>query len=232
VLEWAGDLVDEVISATMQVRRWARSFGATLIDVSTSEVYGSGAADAEDDPCHFLARTSARKEYAVAKLAAETMLLNSRGLDVIVVRPFNVAGPGQLPDGGFVIPRFVRQALANEPMTVYQPGNQRRAFTHVADIVDGLIAAYRNGRPGAVYNLGNPGNTTTIRELAEEVRAAARSSSPIDIIDPTTLWGPDFREAADKLPRAELARRELEWVPTRDRATIIGDVLSSLRVAA
>jgi nucleoside-diphosphate-sugar epimerase len=78
-------------------RRLGAGYGCPLIDVSTSEVYGSGGADSEDDVCTFQAPTSARKEYAVAKLAAETMLRNTAGLDVRIVRPFNVAGPRQSP---------------------------------------------------------------------------------------------------------------------------------------
>ena len=74
----------------------------------------------------------------VAKMAAETMLLNTDGLDVRIIRPFNVAGPRQREEGGFVLPRFIRQAKAGEPLTVYTPGTQRRAFTHVLDIVDGV----------------------------------------------------------------------------------------------
>lgn len=231
VLGEAGRIVSQVIETTDIVRRWAVPLDAVLIDVSSSEVYGSGHADSEDDPCTFGSGTSARKEYAVAKLAAETMLRNDTDLDVRIVRPFNVAGPGQLADGGFVIPRFVEQALRDEPLTVYRPGTQLRAFTHVADVVDGLIRAYEYGTRGRVYNLGNPANACTITALAHEVIAATGSDSTIRLVDPVELHGPAFREAPDKLPVADRAHDELGWIPLRDRATIIRDAIADRRFA-
>lgn len=230
VLTQAGTIVTQVIETTDIVRGWALSYGCPLIDVSTSEVYGSGHADQEGDVCTFQAATSARKEYAVAKLAAETMLRNTTGLDVRIVRPFNVAGPGQLSEGGFVLPRFIEQALAGEPLTVYLPGTQLRSLTHVYDVVDGLIAAYERGRPGAVYNLGNPANKCTIWELAEEVVREVHGGHPV-LVDPVWLHGPAFHEAPDKLPVAEKAARELGWHPTRSRHEIIRDILIAPRMA-
>jgi nucleoside-diphosphate-sugar epimerase len=141
------------------------------------------------------------------------------------VRPFNVAGPGQRPEGGFVLPRFIAQAKANAPLTVYAPGTQRRAFTHVKDIVAGLVLVYQKGRRGEVYNLGNPANACDIRQLALEVIAATASHSNIQIVDPRDLWGPAFRDAPDKVPMAAKAHIELGWFPTRDRATTIADAI-------
>lgn len=223
VLGWAGRLATEVIECAAIVARWAGWYGCPLINVSTSEVYGSGGSDAEDDVCVFRPETSARKEYAVAKLAAETMVRNTEGLDVRIVRPFNVAGPRQSAEGGFVIPRFIAQARAGVPLTVYQPGTQRRAFTHVADIADGLVRALICGKPGETYNLGNGANSTTIVDLAGSVLSVLGLDGRVEIVDPVTLHGPAFREAPDKLPNADKAMRELDWHPTRGLRQIIAD---------
>lgn len=225
VLGWAGRLVPEIIATSRIASAWAKAHGCPLIDVSTSEVYGSGQQDSEDDACHFAAPTSARKEYAVAKLAAETMLRNDTALDVRIVRPFNVAGPGQHTDGGFVLPRFIHQARRDDALTVYTPGTQRRAFTHVEDIARGLLAAYTHGKRGEVYNLGNADNACTIMQLAEEVIAAV-GMGRISIVDPVSLHGAAFREAPDKLPNAHKAQFELGWSPRHDRARIIADALA------
>lgn len=225
VLGQAGRIVPQVVETTEIVSQWARHYRCPLIDVSTSEVYGSGGTDTESDSCHFRAAPSARKEYGVAKLAAETMLLNTSGLDVRIVRPFNVAGPGQKPDGGFVLPRFIAQAEAHLPLTVYQPGTQRRAFTHVDDIVEGLVAVYERGRSGEVYNLGNPDNETTIVKLAEIVNNLTGNPAGYDIVDPTTIHGPAFREAPEKLPNARKALVELGWQPTRGIYHTVSDAL-------
>lgn len=212
VLHQAGWIATEVVECTDIVARWASAYGCPLIDVSTSEVYGSGGSDAEEDVCTFRPETSARKEYAVAKLAAETMLRN-RELDLRIIRPFNVAGPRQTSEGGFVLPRFIEQARAGVPLTVYQPGTQRRAFTHVLDIVDGLVGSL--DWPADVYNLGNPENSVTILELADRVLDALdahKFAFDVEIIDPLTVHGPTFREAPDKLPDARKAHR-LGWCP-------------------
>lgn len=233
VLSHAGRIALDIVRDAGLVRHWAIWAGARLVDISTSEVYGTaGASNGEGDPCVFAAESSARSEYAAAKFAAERMLLNTPGLDVRIVRPFNVAGPRQRPDGGFVLPRFIDQARAGRPLTVYTPGTQRRAFTHVLDIAAGIVLAAERGTPGAVYNLGNPANECDILTLAREVIEATGSTSPIEVVDPRDLWGPAFREAPDKVPDASRAMRDLGWHPKRDRARTIGDVLGAVPVAA
>lgn len=228
VLGWAGALVPEVVETTQIVADWARANRAPLIYASTSEVYGSGHADREEDPCTFGAATSARKEYAVAKLAAETMLRNSYDLDARIVRPFNVAGPGQKADGGFVLPRFIAAALRDATLTVYQPGSQVRAFAHVEDVARGFLAAYHRGLPGRIYNLGNPDNACTMAALADEVIAHVGRGRTL-VVDPTVLHGPEFREAPDKIPVIDRAIRELGWWPKHDRARVIADTVESMR---
>lgn len=230
LLPQAGRIAIDIVRDAARVRDWALAGACPLVYVSTSEVYGSpGGANAESTPRTFQPGHSARMEYAAAKLAAEVMLLDTPGLDVRIVRPFNVAGPRQRPEGGFALPRFLRQALAGEPLTVYRPGTQRRAFTHVADIVEGIALVAERGRPGEDYNLGNPANRCDILTLAREVVEASSSSSPIEVVDPRDLWGPAFREAPDKVPDASKAMRELGWAPRRDRRATIADALAELR---
>jgi UDP-glucose 4-epimerase len=233
VLRQAGRIVPKVVDDAETVALWARLNRCPLVDVSTSELYGpQGGACSEGLPRVTPAGHSARMEYAVAKLAAETMLLNTAGLDVRIVRPFNVAGPRQKPDGGFVVPRFVRQALAGEPLTVYTPGTQVRAFTHVADIVEGLMRVLRFGRPGDLFNLGNPRNLTTPMELAQLVLDACGEGGRIEVVDPQSLWGPAFREAADKWPDASLAAVRLGWEAELPLGRIVADVVAERRGTA
>lgn len=228
VLDWAGRLAPEVIETSRDVAGWALANGCPMVNVSTSEVYGSGGIDRESDPCTFGPAITARREYAVAKLAAETMLHNMRALDVRTVRPFNVAGPRQQPDGGFVLPRFVRAALRREALTVYAPGTQRRAFAHVADIAEGIYLAGVEGERGGIYNLGAPDNVCTIRQLAEDViREVGRGR--IEVVDPRDLHGPAFAEAPDKVPDISLAQRVLGYMPRYDRAETVASVIAYWR---
>jgi nucleoside-diphosphate-sugar epimerase len=148
----------------------------------------------------------------------------SQKLDVRIIRPFNVAGPRQSPNGGFVLPRFVQQALTGQPVTVYAPGTQRRALTHVLDIVDGIWLAWRKGTPNRDYNLGNPANTCSMTQLAHEVVYVCGQGDVV-VVDPVGLHGDGFREAAEKFPDAHRAATELGWSPTRSRADIIRDTV-------
>ena len=150
-------------------------------------------------------------------------------LHATIVRPFNVAGPRQSTLGGFVLPRFLKQAMAGEPITVYGAGNMVRAFTHVSDIADGIVRVMERGRRGEAYNIGNPANKTTILELAKKVIAATGSRSEIVFIDPKTLWGPLFEEANDKFPDADRAVNELGWKPAYSLDDIIRDTWEYVR---
>jgi nucleoside-diphosphate-sugar epimerase len=235
VLGHAGTIVASVVGDTYAAMdlAWAHH-GGTLCDVSTSEVYGGGRAGAcaESDARVVPAETTVRLEYAVAKMAAETALVNAAralGRRGVVVRPFNVAGPGQSAAGGFVLPRFVGQALAGEPLTVYGDGSAVRAFTHVVDVADGLVRAARAGTSGCAYNLGRAANRTTILDLARLVIEATGSASPIVHVDPRGLHGPAFAEAGDKYPDGDLATRALGWVPERGLAQIVHDVVADAR---
>jgi len=240
VLPHAGRIVGRVIEDLSCVMERARSDDARLCDVSTSEVYGGGrrGACAEADPKTIPAEVTIRLEYAVAKLAGEIALINAArasGLGAVIVRPFNVAGPGQSRDGGFVLPRFVHQALWGQPLTVYGDGAAVRAFTHVQDIADGLIRAIRRFdrslASAPVYNLGNAANRTTILDLARRVLRVTGSASPIRHVDPRDLHGPLFAEAGDKFPDGDLADRELDWHPSAGLDQIVSDTVDWMRGA-
>ena len=230
VLSRAGRITPEVVDGSLAAARWAVRDSCPIIDVSTSEVYGGGDQGlcAESMPRIVEAGAWARLEYQTAKLAAEVMLVNMPDVDVRIIRPFNVAGPRQSSAGGFVLPRLVEQALTGNPLTVYTPGTQRRALTHVLDIVDGIWLAWRKGEANRDYNLGNPGNTCSMMALAQEV-ADYVGGADVQVVDPVGLHGPEFREAAEKFPDATRAMTELGWRPSRSRADIIADTVEWAR---
>jgi UDP-glucose 4-epimerase len=234
VLSHAGKIARSITEDTYHVIELAQMTGARLCDVSTSEVYGGGRDGycSENDAKIITPKVSVRLEYAVAKLACEVALINTTrvsGLFAVIIRPFNISGPRQATKGGFVIPRFIRQAIHGEPITVYGDGKMIRAFTHVRDVADGLIRALRNGERGQAYNVGNPANKITILELAERVIRLTGSSSRIDFVDPKALFGPLFEEANDKFPDSDRASRELGWKPQLDLDRVIRDTLEYIR---
>lgn len=234
VLKHAGDIVRKTVDDTYAIADFVASKGGRLCDVSTSEVYGGGRDGycSEKDSMIISPKTSVRLEYSVAKLACEVALMNqavASGLHVVVIRPFNVAGPRQSSSGGFVLPRFITQALNDEDITVYGDGQMVRAFTHVQDVADGIIRALRFGKPGQAYNIGNPANRTSILRLAEQVVHISRSKSRIVFVDPKKLWGPLFEEANDKYPDADRAMNELGWKPRYNLEETIMEALAHIR---
>jgi len=234
VLPHAGRIAASIINDSAAIADLGLRCGARVVDVSTSEVYGGGQAGYCSESMSKIvpATSSARLEYAVGKLAAETSLLNlaeTQNLDVRIVRPFNVTGPRQSGRGGFVLPRFIGQALSGVDITVFGDGQQIRAFTHVKDMVTGILYAMRYGTKGGVYNLGNPANRCSILELAEEVRNISGTKSKIVMIDPKTVYGPYYEEANNKFPDAAKAIGELKWQPRFGRHEAISDTFNYMK---
>lgn len=235
VINQGGEMIREVVRDAYHLIDYCKRFGCRLLDVSTSEIYGGGDADgycSEETPKIFPAKLNMRIEYAMAKLAAETAIVNScivGGLDAVIIRPFNVAGQRQSSQGGFVVPRFVQQAFHGFPYTLFNYGEDIRAFTHVQDIVDGLILAMERGKSGTVYNIGNPNNKVTIKELALHVNMALGYKNDVEYIDPIELYGKYYASAKDKYPDATKAMDELGWKPTRHISDIILDYFKEFK---
>lgn len=205
-----------------------------LVFVSTSEIYGyreSLSYLKEDDDKVLRGDFSIRNEYAQAKLLAEITLSNYAKIDpefrYQIIRPFNISGAYQRPDNGFVLPRFVTQALSGDDITVYFDGTQRRAFTWVKDIVEGihLVSEADDKNYNTFWNVGNAANEQTILYLAEKVKTLTGSNSAITHVDPTELHGSHFAEAPDKIPDATKISELLGWTPTKNTDEIIKEVI-------
>jgi UDP-glucose 4-epimerase len=207
VLKKAGHIAEGIIRDSHVAIRLAQRHDARLVNISTSEVYGGGVNGLcrEDTPRVIRGAASARQEYAAGKLAAEVAIENlcrAGQLDAVTIRPFNVAGIRQAGRGGFVLPRFIGQAILEQPLTVFGDGSQFRAFTDARDVVSGMMLCAGRGKSGCAYNVGNPGNRISIGELASHVVAVTGSRSEIVYLDPKELYGTAYAGAADKFPDA------------------------------
>ena len=232
VLQYAGDIAMSVIESGDCVTRLALRLKARLILASTSEVYGRPGNLAEEIDCIVPANYTIRLEYAAAKLTSEVAALNKAkvtDLHVNIVRPFNIAGPRQLPDGGFVLPRFVVAALTGAPLTVFGNGTQIRAFTDVRDIVSGLMAMMKMEQSGQVLNLGNPANEVNMKKLAETVVELSGSTSEITLVDPKTLFGELYAEGTERVPNVQKALGMLDWQPKYSLEQTVKDTLEFYR---
>ncbi|MFK7892341.1 MAG: NAD-dependent epimerase/dehydratase family protein, partial [Granulosicoccus sp.] len=214
ILERNGYIASDIIELATKAARLAMASGASLLYLSSSEVYGRDGQHQEGNELVVPNKRGARMEYSLGKLAAEHVLFNLAMDDLFkvrVVRPFNVAGEWQSAQLGFVIPRFFNAALNGEPLTVHGDGLQRRSFCHVSDLVKGVIAVQQHAPANEVFNVGNPNNIVTIKQLAEDIVAITGSSSPIIHVDPHQTYGKRYMEAFDKIPDIEKLAQYCDW---------------------
>lgn len=227
ILRLQGTIAGEIVAATQKVADACIAAGVPMVNISSSEVYGITGVACEQDPCTVPAHYSARLEYQAGKIAAEQVVGASvaRGLRAVQIRPWNVAGPREAEEKGFVIPRMVAQALAGDPITVFEGGEQERAFTGVWDLarfITDYLPEDDEDWLGQPINVGNPENRCTISELAEIVREVTGSDSPISHTSGKRVFGPRYEEAAagTKLPDARLALAT-GWAPRNTLRDIV-----------
>jgi dTDP-glucose 4,6-dehydratase len=186
--------------------KWKR---ARFLLASTSEVYGDP--QVHPQPETYWGNVNPigpRGVYDEAKRYAEALTMayhRQQGVDTCIVRIFNTYGPRMRPHDGRAIPTFVRQAQANEPLTVFGDGSQTRSFCYVDDLVRGLIALAASGEHLPV-NIGNPAEYTLL-ELAKKVLEATGSSSEI-VFEALPVDDPKVRQ-----PDITRARQLLGWEP-------------------
>jgi UDP-glucose 4-epimerase len=201
---------------------------------STSEVYGKSTdLPFREEGDLLLGPTgTGRWSYACSKAIDEYLALaywKERGLPVVIGRLFNTVGPRQTGRYGMVVPSFVRQALAGEPLTVHGDGEQRRCFCHVKDVVRAVATLMRTDRAvGQVFNIGST-EEVTILELAERVRQACGSDSDIRLVPYEEAYEAGFEDMRRRIPATTKIRDLLGWRPTRTLDEILSDVIESQR---
>jgi UDP-glucose 4-epimerase len=220
---------DTVLSA-------AASLGRRVLFTSTSEIYGKteGAPLSEGSDRVVGSTTKARWNYSTSKAFGEALALGYHrdlGAPNVVVRLFNTVGPRQTGAYGMVLPRFVRQALAGEDLTVYGEGTQTRCFGHVYDTVEALLLLLDSeAASGRVFNIGNPVEIS-IRELAERVISRVGSGSAIRFVPYADAYDEGFEELGRRIPDTAALRELTGWAPTRSIGDAIDDVIMFERAA-
>ena len=215
---------DIVISA-------AAERGRALLFTSTSEVYGkqSDGALSEDSDRILGSPHKLRWSYATAKAFGEALAYSyarEQESRMTVVRLFNTVGPRQTGAYGMVLPRFVRQALVGEDLTVYGNGTQSRCFAHVLDVVHGIVLLLDDERAsGQAFNVGSSSETPII-ELARTVIERTASRSKIRLIPYEDAYDEGFEELGRRKPDTGALRQLTGWNPTRTVAEAIDDVIA------
>ncbi|KUP98321.1 NAD-dependent epimerase/dehydratase family protein [Thermobifida cellulosilytica] len=212
----------------------AARHGARIMVASTSEVYGKNDADGltEDADRILGSPLKSRWSYAAAKGLDELVAYvygRETGIPTVITRFFNIVGPRQTGRYGMVVPRFVGQALAGEPITVYGDGTQRRCFGSVFDVVPAVVklmdtpAAYNRA-----VNLGGM-EEVSIRGLAERVIELTGSSSTIEYIPYEKAYGEGYEDMRRRMPDTSLAKELIGYEPTRRLDDIINSIVESKR---
>jgi len=197
---------------------------------STSEVYGKSEQlpFSEDGDLVMGATTKGRWSYACSKAIDEFLAIaywKEKKLPTVVARLFNTVGPRQTGQYGMVVPNFVRQALAGQPITVYGDGKQSRCFTHVSDVVRALIGIMeREASYGEVYNIGN-NSEISIAGLAKQVREMCQSKSEIVYIPYEKAYEQGFEDMPRRVPNLSKIQNAIGWKPTITLPEILRDVI-------
>jgi UDP-glucose 4-epimerase len=232
ILNYAGRMGSMIVKDTSKVAHYAIAMNAKFLDISTSEVYGRDPGEnsqSEDIDKIVPSKYTVRLEYGTAKLCCEVFLTNlarASGLQMNIIRPFNIIGIGQKGEVGFVLPRFVQQALSGKPLTIFGTGDQRRCFTSVEDIVDSILMIMDKNVSGEIFNVGNPANVCSINDLASMVIRISKTNSNAIHVDPKTIYGDLYEEAWNKIPNITKITNLVGWVPKRSLQDIVLDVIN------
>ena len=222
------------IQGTERVLEMCNKFKKRVLIASTSEVYGKHmhAPLVETDNIIYGPSSKFRWSYAASKLMDEFTALayyRTNGLAVVITRLFNTVGPRQTGAYGMVIPRFVTQALKNEPLTVFGDGSQTRTFTFVKDVVSALMKLMETDQAiGKVFNVGGHEEISMV-DLARKIIDMTDSSSTIELIPYEKAFGKDFEDMQRRVPSTERLQRVTGFAPDKSLDFILSEVIRSIR---
>jgi len=196
---------------------------------SSSEIYGKNTNVPLNEESDRIVGSplKARWSYSEAKAIDESLAFSyfsEKNLPVRLVRLFNTVGPRQIGRYGMVVPRFVSAALAGEPLSVYGDGKQSRAFCHIDDVIEALLAVIDSPKAiGQVFNVGN-NFEISIMDLARKVIEVTKSNSQIEMKSYEEAYAPGFEDLERRVPDISKIKAELGWAPKRDLTQIIEDI--------
>jgi UDP-glucose 4-epimerase len=233
ILESPLESISTNIAGSEVVLNAAANHKKRILIASTSEIYGKNPKQplSETDDRVVGSPQKIRWSYSDAKAIEEAMafsLNQEKGLKVTTARLFNTVGPRQSAHYGMVVPRFVRSALENEPISIYGDGTQSRVFCHVHDAIEALLVLVGTDKTvNEVYNVGGTGEIT-IKELADQVISETKSQSSIEFIPYEKAYAPGFEDMQRRVPDISKIKQELDWAPKKNLSQIIADVAAHI----
>ncbi|MCS7338148.1 MAG: GDP-mannose 4,6-dehydratase [Verrucomicrobiae bacterium] len=234
IVEKPVETIETNVLGTELVLRTAARHGCRVLIASSSEVYGKGCKVpfSEEDDVVLGATSRARWAYAASKMVDEFLGLAYHaefGLPVVCARIFNTIGPRQTGRYGMVVPRFIRQALCGEPLTVYADGSQTRCFCDVRDVVEALIGlAMHPAAAGRVFNVGST-EEISILDLARKIVELTETFSPIEFVPFDRAYAPGFEDMQRRVPDITRIRELLGWEPKRSLEESLRTIIARAR---
>ena len=222
------------IRGTETVVEKAHKYGKRILVMSTSEIYGKNSSDSlsEDDDRILGSPLKSRWSYSEAKAIDEILAYTywrEKGLETVIIRLFNTVGPRQTGSYGMVVPRFVGQALRNQPVTIFGDGSQTRCFCHVSDVVGALVSLSEHPDAfGKVFNLGGA-EEISIGDLAERIIELVGSRSELELIPYDDAYEEGFEDMARRVPNTTRANRLVGFEPSVGLDEIIHSVIADQR---
>ncbi|MBB6174114.1 UDP-glucose 4-epimerase [Nocardiopsis mwathae] len=222
------------LHGTENVVEAAVAHGARFMVASTSEVYGKNDTDGltEDADRILGSALKSRWSYAAAKGLDELVAHiygEQSGLPCVITRFFNIVGPRQTGRYGMVVPRFVAQALNDEPITVYGEGTQRRCFGSVFDVIPAVVQLMDTPEAyNKAVNLGGH-EEVSIKGLADRVLELTGSSSAISYVSYEDAYGKGYEDMQRRMPDTTLANRLIGYTPQRNLNDIITSIVDHTR---
>jgi UDP-glucose 4-epimerase len=222
------------IQGTEKVLAVCARFKKKVLITSTSEVYGKHlhAPLVETDNIIYGPSSKFRWSYAAAKLMDEFISLayfRTTGLQVTIARLFNTVGPRQTGTYGMVFPRFITQALQNQPLTVYGDGTQTRTFTYVDDVVDALMRLVDCDQAiGEVFNIGGIEEIAII-DLARNIIRRCKSQSELELIPYDKAYVDDFEDMQRRVPGIEKIKQYTGFEPSTTLDQILDLTIEHIR---
>jgi len=207
-----------------------------VILASTSEIYGKnmdGKTSFKEEDDRVLGSTSiSRWSYSCTKALDEFLALayyREKRLPIVIVRLFNTCGPRQTGKYGMVIPRFIKQALLGQPITVFGSGSQTRSFTYVGDVVDAVIGLAKHPKAvGEVFNIGNS-RSISINELAQKIKRMTNSASGVVQIPYEKAYEKGFEDMKYRQPNISKIREYINFKPTVDIDEMLERIIKDFR---
>lgn len=222
--------IETNIRGTEVVLKYACRYRKKVLIISTSEVYGKSTQPRfkEEDDRIMGPTTKSRWAYAASKAVDEFLALAywcEKKLPCVIVRLFNTVGPRQTGRYGMVVPRFVRQALAGEPITVFGDGKQTRCFTCVKDVVPALVKLIETKDAyGEIFNLGAD-QEVSIEQLAAKVIEKTGSVSTIQYVPYEKAYGAGFEDMQRRVPDTNKAKEYIGFIPEYNLDMILDAVI-------